>query len=182
MRKGVPEFAQRSKIMIVSRTEITERRIRRRETRPRRIRSTSASLPRGSNGHGSELVPLKDLPGILSVISGHPKGRSVVRGVRVSVALRCPTARFPGVFRSGSGLAPPRQSCATRGTMAYGASSRRFSRWPSDGDESGGHPPRQFPALATDSRLGRNADRAPSRLAGRRDSGRRACCSAFIPG
>ena len=26
MRKGVPEFAQRSKIMIVSRTEITERR------------------------------------------------------------------------------------------------------------------------------------------------------------
>ncbi len=32
MRKGVPEFAQRSKIMIVSRTEITERIPRRSKT------------------------------------------------------------------------------------------------------------------------------------------------------
>src|SRR5271157_3085023 len=45
------EFAQGSKKLVVSRTEITERRIRRRETRPRRW------------------MPLTDLPGILSVIS-----------------------------------------------------------------------------------------------------------------
>src|SRR5271166_6062053 len=56
-------------------TEITERKIRRREARPRRW------------------MPLTDLPGIRSVISV----LSVVRVVCVSVALRCPTSRFPGV-------------------------------------------------------------------------------------
>ena len=39
-------------------TEITERRIRRRETRPSRMRSTSASRPRGSSALGSEWICL----------------------------------------------------------------------------------------------------------------------------
>ena len=45
-------------------------------------------------------MPLTDLPGILSVISGHPKGRSVVRGVRVAVALSLPHPTLFGGFVS----------------------------------------------------------------------------------
>ncbi len=49
-----------------------------------------------------------------------------------------------------------------RETMANGASSRRFSGWPSDCDECGEHRPRQFQALATDSRLGREGLERPA--------------------
>ena len=43
-------------------------------------------------------LPLTDLPGILSVISRSIGwGCSVVKGVCISDAIRCPTLRFPAV-------------------------------------------------------------------------------------